>query len=153
MSSAKYCGCCVVRALNVISAILYSIRKRTGSQCRSASTGVMWSRRRVLVTTLASVFCRRCNYVRRWGTIQDCVTIVEPPSNHGGVMPLEQSGSVSPDPIKWYVPDADGKTVILTVLVRLWTSLLLASALRHTQAKTRTSKLHQLYSSTSKVTT
>ena len=31
----------VVSALNVISAILYSIRCRTGSQCRSASTGLM----------------------------------------------------------------------------------------------------------------
>jgi len=40
MSSDRYCGCCIVSALSVISAILYSIRYRTGSQCRSASTGV-----------------------------------------------------------------------------------------------------------------
>ena len=62
--SARYAGFLVVIVLYVWRAILKLIREATGSQCRSASTGVMWSRFLVPKTTRANVFMTRCNLLR-----------------------------------------------------------------------------------------
>ena len=53
---ARYDVCWNWRTLKVIVAILKFILWRTGSQCNSERTGVMWQKRDFPVTTRASVF-------------------------------------------------------------------------------------------------
>ena len=56
MIEARYAGCCDESTLKVCVAILKAILCETGSQCKSARTGVMWSNFRVPDTSRASEF-------------------------------------------------------------------------------------------------
>ena len=56
MIEARYEGCCDERILKVSVAILKVILCETGSQCKSARTGVMWSNLCVPDTSRASEF-------------------------------------------------------------------------------------------------
>ena len=57
----RYWGWSVLSTLWVISATLYSMRCGTGSQCKSRSTGLMWSCFLVPQTTQANAFWIRCS--------------------------------------------------------------------------------------------
>src|SRR5664279_49343 len=61
----RYGGCCCLKALKQSTAILYSIRHRTGSQCSSAnrSREDRW-RRPALQTMRAARFWTRCSLSR-----------------------------------------------------------------------------------------
>ena len=58
---ASYSGWCVNLIIKTSMVILNVMRARTGSQCNSVSTGVMWSLWQIPVTTHASVFYVRCS--------------------------------------------------------------------------------------------
>ena len=62
--AARQDGCWNWRTLKVIVAMLKIILWRTGSQCNSERTGVMWQKQDYSVTTRVSVFWTSCRRAR-----------------------------------------------------------------------------------------